>query len=264
MPNYIQKRRKKWYAVLDVPKALKSFIGKPRYVHSLDTDSEEIALRRAPKFIAQWKAEIAAAKSGSRDHIDQDHLFWRKTIEDAKRRDDELGDDDRVNTEVAKDHLEEHAEKLSRTKGIDAVTFFHRATGDIVDFDEHIDDWKSSSRVQQKTKDMQKADVLRFAKKFETVQSVNRKEVRRWFVSLAQEHGLKPKTLDRIASALRGYWKYLGSIEIVDEESRMFNDLGFKTQAKAKSGQGLKRRAFEPHDIIKLQRKLVRETTNNS
>ena len=66
MPKFYEKRRQKYYAVLDVPKALRAQLGvSRRFVKSLQTDSESIARIRVLPVIAKWKQEIALAKASS-------------------------------------------------------------------------------------------------------------------------------------------------------------------------------------------------------
>ena len=43
MPSYLQKRRRRFYAVLEIPKTLRPHFGKPRFVRSLETDSRIVA-----------------------------------------------------------------------------------------------------------------------------------------------------------------------------------------------------------------------------
>jgi len=64
MPKFYEKRRQKYYAVLDVPKAFREQLGvSRRFVKSLQTDSESIARIRVLPVIAKWKQEIALAKA---------------------------------------------------------------------------------------------------------------------------------------------------------------------------------------------------------
>jgi hypothetical protein len=62
MPSYLQKRVNRWYAILEIPKALRSHFGKPRFVQSLKTENRSKAGRRVLEVVAGWKKEIAVAK----------------------------------------------------------------------------------------------------------------------------------------------------------------------------------------------------------
>ena len=64
MPKYYEKRRQKYYAVLDVPEALREQLCvSRRFVKSLQTDSESLARIRVLPVIAKWKREIALARA---------------------------------------------------------------------------------------------------------------------------------------------------------------------------------------------------------
>ncbi len=56
MPTYLQKRRLRWYAILEIPKPLRPRFGRPRFVQSLETDSRTIAERRVAPVVTAWKA----------------------------------------------------------------------------------------------------------------------------------------------------------------------------------------------------------------
>jgi site-specific recombinase XerD len=97
---------------------------------------------------------------------------------------------------------------------------------------------------------MQRSDVKRFAAKFETVQDVTRPEVRRWITGLMNQ-GLKPKTVQRVLSALRGYWRYLQSIDVAGEDDEPFSKLDVARQNKRTEPKSA-RQPFKPEDVVKL------------
>jgi integrase len=63
--------------------------------------------------------------------------------------------------------------------------------------------------------------------------------------------GLTPKTVQRILSALRGYWRYLQSIEVAGEDHEPFSRLDVARQNKRTEPRS-KRQPFEPADVVKL------------
>jgi len=63
IPRYIQKRRQRWYALLDIPSDVRaSFDGKPRFVESLKTKNEARAVILASPKIALRKLQISKAR----------------------------------------------------------------------------------------------------------------------------------------------------------------------------------------------------------
>ena len=72
MPKFLLKQRQGWYAVLEIPKALRKHFGKVRFKQSLETDSLSIANSRVLPVIAEWKRRVAIAKGleiGSDDEL---------------------------------------------------------------------------------------------------------------------------------------------------------------------------------------------------
>jgi hypothetical protein len=65
MPQYLQKRRRRWYAILEIPKELRPTFGKPRFVESLKTESLTEAESKVLRIVYEWKQQIAAAKNTS-------------------------------------------------------------------------------------------------------------------------------------------------------------------------------------------------------
>ena len=43
MPSYLQRRRRRWYAVMEIPKKLRPRFGKARFVRSLGTESRTMS-----------------------------------------------------------------------------------------------------------------------------------------------------------------------------------------------------------------------------
>ena len=62
MPKYITKIRRKWYAVLDVPKDFRATFGVSRLKQTLNTDSQALAELRVLPIIDKWKHGLALAR----------------------------------------------------------------------------------------------------------------------------------------------------------------------------------------------------------
>ncbi len=65
------------------------------------------------------------------------------------------------------------------------------------------------------------------------------------------DDGLTPKTVQRVLSALRGYWRYLQSIEVAGEDHEPFSKLDVARQNKRTSPRSA-RQPFEPAHVVKL------------
>ena len=249
MPSYVQKRRRRWYAIMEIPKALRPHFGKHRFVQSLETDSRTIAERRVMPVVVAWKKEVANARN---EPVDDDAAFWRRALRNAKtaeHRESILMQIEYAAWDIGAINVENIGDPPSSDP--EARRFYARAAGLVVPFTEHLDEWLSTSRATAKTQDMQRSDVKRLAHEFQTVQDVTRPEVRRWITGLMNDDGLTPKTVQRILSALRGYWRYLQSIGIAGEDHEPFSKLGVARQDKRTSPRSA-RKPFEPGDVVKL------------
>ena len=239
MPTYLQKRRRRWYAILEIPKALRPRFGRPRFVQSLETESRTVAERRVLPVVTAWKKQIARARG---EPVDDDAAYWRRALRNAKT------EEHRQSILMQIDYA---AWDIGWTDDPDAQRFAAIATGSLVAFTEHLDEWLSTSRTTARTQDRQRSDVKRFAAKFAMVQDVTRAEVRRWITELMNWDGLAPKTVQRILSALRGYWRYLQSIGVAGEDHEPFSKLDVARQNKRTSPRAV-RQPFEPGDVVKL------------
>ena len=65
MPSYIEKRRRRYYAVLDIPEAVRPKFKRKRFVKSLQTDSLSEAEIRVMSVVHEWKKLIKAAHTGT-------------------------------------------------------------------------------------------------------------------------------------------------------------------------------------------------------
>jgi integrase len=248
MPSYLQKRRRRWYAVVEIPKPLRPrFGGKPRFVQTLETDSLAVAQRRALPIVAVWQRRIAEARG---EPPADDAAFFRRALRNA------TSDTDRA---TIMEQIEAHAEAVGAEKvehigqapsaAPEARAFYGAATAS--SFGDHLDDWLAGSRVTAKTKDMQKADVRRFASAFPTVAAVDKPGVKRWVGTLMATEGLTPKTVQRILSALRGYWRHLQASGEAPDALEPFTRLDIQRQGGHVTRDD-KRRAFTPADVVTL------------
>jgi integrase len=246
-PTYIQKRRRLYYAVLEIPIGLRRKLGRSRFVQSLETDSPSLALRKAGPIIASWQSQLAIA----RNEPDSEVTFYRRALAKAKTPQKREAVRDQIEMkvwEIGASNVEAGAQPSSDPE---ARAFVAEAIKPFVAFTEHLDEWISTSRATDKTQDMQRSDVNRFAKEFKSVQDVQRPAVRRWITGLMNHDGLTPKTVQRILSALRGYWRYLQSLNVAGEDDEPFQKLDVARDSKRRNPAD-ERQPFEPRDVVRL------------
>jgi len=256
---FLERRRRVWYALHTVPPRLRKAIGKVRFVVSLGTEDEDTAKRRAAVIEAKWLSDIAKGRTGNGDHIDQDAEFWRKALEESPPEHRDM-----LRNQIA-DEAEERIQRAASRKGIvderdpeyhllpeheSAERFFAAATGQLVAFDAHLEEWLAHSNNVQKSKDMKASTVRAFTQDFPFIQDVKRKAVQGW-VNRQAKGGKKAATISRALSELRGYWSYLTSIEAVQEDSLPLEKLSVPRPSSKDASEDT-RQPFEAMEVVGL------------
>ena len=281
MPSYLQKRVNRWYAIMEIPKALRPHFKRTRFVKSLKTESRSLAERKVHAVISAWKNEIAIAQGEPEDILSPETYGWvgreRKPVTrppvsaNAMWRALKNAKDDEEHLSILR-QIDDAADDIGAinvdnigdppSSDPEAQQFYARATGQLFNFTEHLDEWLSASRTTDKTKDMQCSDAKRFSKEFQLVQDVTRPEIRRWINKLMIEDGLAPATVQRMLSGLRSYWRYLQSIGVAGEDDEPFSKLDVARQAKQSSPRSA-RQPFEPEDVVKLLDEAIKRDDEN-
>jgi integrase len=195
MPRFLQKRRRKWYAVLEIPRDLRERFGKPRFLQSLKTESLSEAERICLPVIHEWKELIESVRNGAppTDAI----LAMRQ----SRLMLEQQG--------VSKHEIDMFHSELATETDILAEAHLVVHGGWIV-LSEHIQDFVQSLSNEPKTIDMKRRDVERFSKKFKYAHDITIAAVAEWVQEdLIEKDQLSPATCKRIISACSGYWTYL-------------------------------------------------------
>ncbi|MGR3463852.1 tyrosine-type recombinase/integrase [Limimaricola sp.] len=247
MPRYLNKRRRRWYAELDIPKKLRPlFNGKARFVASLKTESLTEAERRAPLLVAKWRAEIESARTGSTSPLEdlrQTALEWREMLDETA--DQEVRDA----YEMILADKAEVAEERSKGAG---RALYKIATRQWIETKEKVEDWLATLDNESKTIDMKRSDLDRFARRFQITEKVTKKSVQRWVHDLQHQDSLKPPTVRRIISACRGYWAYLQRLDLVPDDTDPFREVVPRKARKSKAEVANRRKTFTPAEVVSL------------
>ena len=245
-----------------------------RFLKSLETEDLRTAERRALPLIAQWKTDIAEARGSlsddewSKRYGVQPVEHWRRML--AKANNPEATKNwtlpegyepkDLVWDEIVEEIDAAGLRNYDGTRDLEAYAYRDAILAK--PYLEHLDDWLSAPGRRtrtEKAKGMQRADVLRFAEDFKTLDQITRSAVKRWAMKLMAQgdemSGGRPisvKTMHRILSALRGYWRHIKTIDdTIPEELEPFDRLDIAA-ASGKSATGQKRSDFKPEDVVKL------------
>lgn len=266
--SHIERRHNTYYATLDVPKAVRSVIGKKRFVKSLKTESIAEAERRAPKLVASWKIQIEKARKhldpSLTDSVEADAMYWREILRNAESPEEQAAMRELI-ADFATDIDQGTMLMLPHTGApvgsSDAETFFNFATGKIIRTDEYLDDWLATlGELTPKTRDMRATTVKRLAKRLPTLDEISGKTVYQWTLDLMGGRSAPAfTTVQKMLSECRLYWRHLQAMEIVPAELAPFDAkaLGFgKSNHKSKSGPP-KRLPFTTEEVVQLHQAAI-------
>lgn len=268
--NHIEKRRRLFYAVLDVPKELREVMGRSRFRQSLGTDSQMVAERRAAWVVADWRKDIEAA----RGNPSTDDTAWHRRrlhkagISGPSVTDiwlDELLNDPETaaaryrqairnaKTPERRQELIDQASDASYNIGYppdaDGQAFFTRALSH--DFVAELDAWLAISRATARTQAMQRQVITDFSRSFPVVEDISRATVKRWVMARMAE-GLSTATMRRHTSVLKTYWVHLQAVGVASDNLEPFSRLDIGRTTTKASSNGKSRTAFEPADVVRL------------
>lgn len=251
----IQRRHRKLYAIQDIPKALRPKLGRVRFVQSLDTDSLAVAKRRAAVLIAEWKAQIEAARD---DKPIDDAAFFRAALQRARNAQERQAALRAIEIEAANraavtlPHAAgmEPQEVAGRTDAAAerAEHFAAVATGAKVILADHVDDWLATAHLSPRTTDAARREVVAFAKLFPTVDAITKPAIQDHVLEAAK--GVARGTIQKRLSYLRSLWRYLQRNKLAPADSEPFDKLDIPK--KPRNGNGKRRMPFTRQDLRKL------------
>ena len=254
MPKYLQKRRRQWYAILEIPKTLRQQFGRPRFVQSLETESLSVAEKKVLPVIVGWRRQIDLARGadiGTDDELLAAIMRVRQDTQRAKVDGRELAELQMAQEEVAMmEALGPNNDYSGDDALFNAVSIAHGKTHLLR---EHIEEFLSSRDVAPKTTDMQRRDLNLFADKFQYSHDATRLKVIDWVnVTLGAEQNLSLGTRSRMISAARVYWDYLEKNKGLTLPSPLHKVLPPKPKKKTKAMIEAQRKAFRVSDYHKL------------
>lgn len=262
MPKYLQKRRRQWYAILEIPKTLRQQFGRPRFVQSLETESLSVAEKKVLPVIVGWRRQIDIAKGvdvSTDGELIAAVMRVRQDTQRAKVDGRELAELEMAQEEVAMmEALGPNNDYSGSDKLFNAASIVHGKTHLLR---EHVEEFLASRDVAPKTTDMQRRDLGLFADKFQYAHDATRLKVIDWVnVTLGAEQNLSLGTRSRMISAARVYWDYLEKNKGLTIPSPLHKVLPPKPKKKTKAMIEAQRKAFRVSDYHKLLSGCVDDT----
>ncbi len=256
----LEKRRRLYYAVRDIPLDAQKRIGKSRFLRSTGTGDHAAAKLVAATFDVSWLEMIrnatrpendSAPKETAEDRMHRRANHWRQRIANAapSSRD--------IIIEQMKEEASQEADPSDHDDfhGIRrGELFVEIALGEHAQTDEHLDSFLEAKArdTKPKTIDLYRGSLVRFCQHFPKTSDVNHQSVKDWVAQLRDE-GTKDNTLQRTFSAVRGYWRHLQDRGVVTGDNDPFaNVLKVGSQSKNRRGKATPYVPFEPVDVVKL------------
>ncbi|SOC05721.1 phage integrase family protein [Rhodobacter sp. JA431] len=179
--------------------------------------------------------------------------FWRERIRNAVPTSREI-----VIAQMKEEASEErNPYDLDDPEGIRlGELFVDIAMGEYIPLHDHIEAFlrEKAKSAKPKTIELYRTSLQRFADFFETSSDVTIDFVRRW-VQMLREENVADNTLQRMFSAVRGYWRYLQDEGIMRASEDPFAGvLRVSERGRNRPGKAKHYRPFETSDVVRLLR----------
>ncbi len=238
MPDYLEKRRQLYYAVLTIPKALQEELGLIRFVKSTGEGDRRRAASIAMGYVLGWKLQIEQAKGNDVGFL-ADAIKIREDIE--KTQDDEY-------RETLEGVLLDRVGDMEQSQGFTkAKQFYEVAMGVQTPHTLHFDNWKAQLTVTPRTIEQYSKDVQLFIEQFPIIEDVSKKEVSLWLDDLSAKAVTKG-IQKRILKGCRNYWGYIARYNIKGMTEDPFHKVLLADKGKKKAP----RAAFKPREVVEL------------
>jgi integrase len=245
MPRYLLKQRRRWYAVMEIPKTVKSKFGKSRFKQTLETESLTLAEKRVRPIIVEWRSAIDLALSGAPTDKVADMLGHVAQARRDGYTEDEIAD-------MALDALTVHEGWGSADfPNEENAELYRVATSKVWPLRPYIEKWRQSLDQEPKTIDMKVSDVRQFAARFPNAQDATNEAIIMWIEELLSE-GLSRTTIRRKMSASKGFWTWLNRTQQMNLALPFEGVVPAKAKKATKAEIASRRKHFKVGDYKKL------------
>lgn len=209
MPKYLQQRGRTWYAVLEVPKDLRSVFGKARFKQSLKTESRTVAERKMHPLIGEWKRQLELA----RDRGQPLETFMAETERFGEGGDVLEGPEGQrqyVSPDWLKSHyvelaLEGYTEPPQHLRDAASLVFSGKTL-----LSRHVDQFIEYEQGTERSLRQKRQKIERLTERFRFAEDVTEESLFQWVEDdLVGEQGMARSTLRNHLSQWRRFWKWL-------------------------------------------------------
>jgi integrase len=247
--QYLEKRRRRYYAVLEVPKDLRKTLGKARFVQSLKTDSLALAERLKWPVINAWKLQIERARTGNESTLALLEELERKYEGGESGYDPEHGHFKFTSQDLQSDHMgllleaETVPEHVLQAAGVvlSGKTLLAK----------HIEQFANRGNVTDEAKASRLRILKALVSRFPFAEDVSVQDLAEWVeVDLIEGRGLARGTVRNYSVQWRNYWEWLQTrhgLKIQNPFSKsLFSDLQQLATAP------VQRQVWEPEEYRNL------------
>ena len=222
--RWLERRYQGWYAVKDVPRRLRSVVGRKRFIKSLGTRDLHVAVARRHAALAEFGRIIAAAQSRSTvDPIVEAGIAWRDTFASIDRGDaavvDHLGGLDEAEGTASLVFYGE-IDRIRDEKGHTAAKAFNDlARGLATPLLHFVDAWLIEGGIKgplrERTQRQYRSDLVELAAWTTeagippTIEAITKQAASRYVTEALLGNGIDRKTANRKISAASAYWRWL-------------------------------------------------------
>ncbi|SIS54825.1 DUF6538 domain-containing protein [Phaeovulum vinaykumarii] len=183
MSNYLIKQDNAWSVKVSIPADVQHIFGKRAFKKALKTTDKTIAIARSGPLIAEFKAAIEEARGNPTQHLDEFPAKTRAHILKAKKDPDTDPEAILCMEEIVLDrllaaHRVPHPELLPENAEPEVAKAYKVATGRLTPFDEALENYIESRKVEPKTADKDRHAIKKFAARVHAVEDVNRQAVK--------------------------------------------------------------------------------------
>ena len=246
MPRYLLKQRRRWYAVMEIPKAVQSKFGKSRFKQTLETESLTLAEKRVRPIIVEWRSAVDLALAGGTTDKVADMLGHVAQARRDGYTEDEIAD-------MAIDALTVNdGWGPSKFPSEENAELYRVATSKVWPFKPYIGQWKQTLDQEPKTIDMKVSDVKEFVKRFPNAQDASNDTVIDWVEELLLSDGLSKGTVRRKISASKGFWSWLNKKQKMDIPHPFVDVVEPKSKKPTKAEIASRRKNFAASEYQQL------------
>lgn len=274
--RWLEKRAQGYYAVQDVPRALRSALGKKRFIVSLKTRDLRVAQARRHAALTEFARMVAAVQERRMPQpVADTALAWRRTFEQHEMASDssfggygevistargevELTAKDTARFELGQAAARDYEEVRWKYGQAAADTFTDVAFGLATPLLHSVDSWLAEGGakgpLRERTRRQYRADLERFATWLDgeglpcTIEAVSTRVVGRYVTEALVGKGIDWATGNRWISAASAYWRWLKKRGYVSANPWVNQSLSRPIHAQALKSK----RAFTEPEVITL------------